>query len=239
LVEARRLLVQLDEAVRTVRRVGRGEVGRLTVGFVPSASNATLPACLRAFRQRYPDVEVYLREMAPDDLVRTVTAGSVDVGFLYLPFADEALEVAVVSREPLIAALPADHRLSARAQIRVAELAPEPFVLPAQHRMPGLLAQVIDTCRRAGFEPVAVQKDVWLMQTIVGLVAAGLGVALVPASVENLHRSGVVYRSLRGAASTVQLGAIWRREPTAPPPLASFLGVVGELTREGSPQARR
>jgi DNA-binding transcriptional LysR family regulator len=147
------------------------------------------------------------------------------VGFLYLPFEDPALCVEVVAREPLIAALPAEHPLAARSSVRVRDLASELFVLPAQHRMPGLLAQVLDACRRAGFAPAAVQKDVWLMQTVIGLVAAGLGVALVPASVEHLHRTGVAYRPLRDAVPSVELGAVWRRDG-ASPALERFLAVL-------------
>jgi DNA-binding transcriptional LysR family regulator len=210
--EARRLLVQVDQALRAVQRAGEGEVGRLTVGFVPSATTATLPGALRTFRERHPGVELYLREMAPNDLVAALHAGGVDVCFLYLPFAEEGLEVRAVSSEPLIAALPADHPLAAKRRLAVADLCGEDFVLPAQHRMPGLLAQVLDTCRAGGFTPTAVQKDIWLMQTILGLVAAGLGVALIPASVEHLHRTGVAFRPLRDAPATVQLGALWRTQ---------------------------
>lgn len=215
LVEARRLVVGVDQTLLGVQRIGRGEVGRLTLGFVPSASNTTLPAVLRAYRRSHPDVEIYLREMPPDDLVRAVHARGVDLGLLYLPFEDPALEVRVVTREPLIAALPDDHPL-ARRRLRVADLAQEPFILPAQHRMPGLLAQVNNACRAAGFAPRAVQKDIWLVQTILALVASGIGVALVPSSVEILHRTGVAYRPLRDADSTVELGAIWRRDEVAP-----------------------
>lgn len=226
LPEARRLLAGVDQTVRIVRGAGDGEVGHLTVGFVPSAANSGLPEHLRAFRRQRPGVELYLRELAPDDLVRALREGGVDVGFLYLPHGAEEIATHVVERERLVAALPADHRLAGRRRVRAAELADEPFVLPARHQMPGLLAQVEDACRAGGFTPRAVQKDVWLMQTIVGLVAAGMGVALVPASVENLRRTGVAYRPLSGAAATVELGAIWRRDERLPP-LASFLRVLG------------
>jgi DNA-binding transcriptional LysR family regulator len=223
--EAGRLLVQVDQALRAVQRAGTGETGRLTVGFVPSASVTTLPATLRAFRERHPGVELYLRDMAPDGLVAALRDGGVDVAFLYLPFAETGVEVRAVSNEALVAALPEGHPLAGRPQLKVADLRDEPFVLPAQHRMPGLHTQVLDACRRAGFSPTPVQKDVWLMQTILGLVAAGLGVALVPASVEHLHRTGVAFRSLRDAPATVQMGALWRTGD-ASPVLARFLEVV-------------
>jgi DNA-binding transcriptional LysR family regulator len=95
--------------------------------------------------------------------------------------------------------------------------------------MPGLYGQVTDACRQAGFVPKAVQKDVWLMQTIVGLVAGGTGVALVPACLRNLHRKGVVYRSVHGLSPTVELGMIWRRDDQG-----ATLNLFLQMAREGS-----
>lgn len=226
LAEARRLLTQLDASVRLVQRTGGGAVGRLTVGFVPSASNATLPPLLRRFREHLPDVDVQLHELAPDALVRGTHEGRLDVSFLYLPFEDPTLAQAVVSREPFVVALPEDHPLAGRERVAVADLAREPFILPARHGMPGLHAQVVELCRAAGFTPRAAQDDVWLVQTIVGLVAAGSGVALVPRSAEALGRRGVTYRPLAGARDQVALAAVWRRENTAPV-LQAFLRTAG------------
>ncbi len=227
LTEARRLLAQLDVAVRLVQRTGTGATGRLAVGFVPSASNATLPPLLRRFRETHPDVAVQLQELAPDALVRGTHEGRLDVSFLYLPFADPTLAQRVVSREAFVVALPEEHRLAHRRRVAVAELAGEPFILPARHGMPGLRAQVLALCHDAGFSPRALQDEVWLVQTIVGLVAAGSGVALVPESAEALGRRGVVYRPLRGATTRAELAAVWRREDRAPV-LHAFLAALGE-----------
>lgn len=213
LEEARRIFVQVDQTVRTVQHVGYGEVGHLTLGFVPSASNEVLPPILRAFGERFPGVELYLREMRPDRVVHQLHDKQVDVGFLYLPLEDASLHIECASREPLVLALAETHPLASEPQLDLRALADEPFVLPARYqRMPGLYGQVTETCRQAGFVPNAVQKDVWLMQTIVGLVAGGIGVALVPASLRNLHRKGVVYKSVYGLSPTVEMGLIWRRD---------------------------
>ena len=231
LAEARRLLVQVDQTTRMVRRAGNGEVGRLTLGFVPSASNSVLPPILSSFRERYPDVHLYLQEMSPDGLVDGLHEGRLDVSFLFLPFQDATLSVESVSREPLVVALPETHQLAAEEEVDLRDLAHQPFVLPARWRMPGLLWQVMTACRDAGFEPEAVQKEVWLMQTIVGLVAGGIGVALVPASLRNLPRSGVAYKTIRGLSPTVEIGAIWRRDDRNPV-VRSFLSVVREICRD-------
>jgi DNA-binding transcriptional LysR family regulator len=225
LEEARRIFVQVDQTVNVVRRVGHGEVGRLTLGFVPSASNEVLPPILRAFRDRFPEVELFLREMRPDRVVQRLHDKQVDVGFLYLPLEDASLHIECVSREPLVLALPEAHPLASKQRVELQAVAGEPFVLPARYQMPGLYGQVTEACRQAGFVPNAVQKDVWLMQTIVGLVAGGTGVALVPASLRNLHRRGVVYKSVHGLSPTVELGVIWRRDDRNAV-LDSFLRVV-------------
>jgi DNA-binding transcriptional LysR family regulator len=245
LEEARRILLQVEQTVAVVRRVGRGEVGRLTVGFVPSASNSVLPPILQRFRQRSPGVELFLRELRPDLVVAALQDQQIDAGLLFLPLAaaerggerrdadhgrrPEApgLRAEVVSREPLVIALPEGHRLAGQAEIDLADLAGEPFVLPKRYQgMPGLYGQVVDLCRRAGFTPEAVQKDVWLMQTIVGLVAGGTGVALVPESVRAaLGREGVVYKPVKGSAPTVELGLLWRAGDQGPV-LQAFLDVA-------------
>jgi DNA-binding transcriptional LysR family regulator len=229
--EGRRLLSGLDRTVDLVRRTGSGSVGRLAVGFVPSAANEALPPLLRRYGAGHPAVEVSLEEMTPDALVRALHENRLDVAFLYLPFDDPTLETAVVARESFVAALPSDHPLAPSEHVDVRKLADEPFVLPARHGMPGLHAQVLEICREAGFEPRPVQEDVWLVQTIIGLVAAGVGVALVPASAQALMRRGVVYRSLRGRSPhEVALAAVWRRDDRSPV-LEGFLDHVAGAAR--------
>jgi DNA-binding transcriptional LysR family regulator len=227
LEEARRIFVQVEQTERLVRRVGRGEVGRLTLGFVPSASNEVLPPVLRRFRERFPEVELFLREMRPDRIVQQLHSKQLDAGFLYLPLEDRALNIECVAREPLVLALPEDHRLASEERVELNAVAQEPFILPARHQMPGLHAQVTGACEQAGFAPEAVQKDVWLMQTIVGLVAGRIGVALVPASLRNLRRRGVVYKAVAGLSPTVETGMLWRRDDPGVV-LRSFLRVARE-----------
>ncbi len=233
LEEARRIFTLVEGTEGMVRRVGHGEAGRLTLGFVPSSSDELLPPILSNFGERYPDVDLLLREMRPDLIVQRLHEGQIDAGFLYLPLEDPSLEVECVSREPLVLALPAKHPLSSEERVDLSSLADEPFILPARYRrVPGLYGQVTTACRQAGFTPNAVQKDVWLMQTIVGLVAGGIGVALVPASVQNLRRRGVVYKTVRGLSPSVELGIVWRSDDRGAV-LRSFL----QVTRE-TPQNR-
>jgi DNA-binding transcriptional LysR family regulator len=243
--ETRRLLASLDRSVDLVRRVGAGAIGSIAVGFVPSASNSVLPGLLRRFWEAHPDVAVTLREMAPGDLVDGLHAGNLDISFLYLPFSDPLLDHLVIVREPFVAALPFDHPLAREPTVDVADLRDEPFVTPADHgMMPGLHAKVSAICHAAGFVPRAVQDDVWLVQTIVALVAAGVGVALVPSSSQAQARAGVVYRPLRpGSTHEAELAAVWRRTDQSPA-LGSFLaemrsGPNGSLTHRPSSSPRQ
>ena len=232
LVEARRIFIQLEQTARIVERVGSGEVGRLNLGFVPSASNEVLPPLLHHFRSNFPDVELFLEEMTPDEIVKRLQNTQIDVGFFYLPFEEPNLDFRAVSRESLIVALPESHPLADQPLIELRALASEPFILPMRYKMPGLYGQVLALCRQAGFTPRAVQKDVWLIQTIVGLVAGGIGVALVPSSICNFRRRGVVYRPVRDLASIVEMGVIWRRDDSSAV-LQAFLRLVQEICKMG------
>ena len=235
LVEARGLLVHAEQTASVVHRVGQGEVGRLSVGFVPSAANRILPPLLRTFGERFPSVELLLREVDPDRLLGSLGDGRVDVGFLYLPFEADSLDSRPVSREPFVAALPDTHPLADEPRVTLEALAEEPFVLTPRYQGAGLRDKIVAHCRRAGFEPRVVQ-EAWLMQTTVSLVAGGIGVTLVPASLQNLQRTGVVYKQIEGMSPEIELGVVWPRDdPSAV--LRAFLGVVEDVTRWGEDDA--
>lgn len=230
--EARRILAQMELTQGLVQRAGRGEVGQIIVGFTPSAANDVLPPILLEFGNRYPAVELSLHELMADQLVDRLTDKWIDVSFLYLPFEDKRFHCRIVAREPLVVALSDKHPLASERSVTMRSLADEPFVLPRRHRyMPGLYGRITELCRRADFTPHAVQKEVWQMQTIVGLVGSGIGVALVPASFRDLHRKGVVYKDVEDLRPTVEMGVVWRRDDTGPV-LDSFLEVVDEVSLE-------
>ena len=229
--EAPRLLAHAGQVASMVRRVGQGEVGRLSLGFVPSAANGILPPLLRAFGERYPNVQLSLREVDPDRLLSALRDGGIDVGLLYLPFEGEALESRPISREPFVVALPDTHALAGEPQVTLEALADEPFVLTPRYQGAGLRDKIVAHCRRAGFEPRVVQ-EAWLMQTTVSLVAGGVGVTMVPASLQNLRRTGVVYKRVEGLPPEVELGVAWRRGDTSPVSKA-FLDALDEIVCRG------
>lgn len=216
LPEARRLLADLDATLRQVRRVADGAVGRFAVGFVPSAANGCLPQVLAAYRAAHPDVELVLRELGPDPLLRGLHERSLDVALLFLPVPDPDLTTVAVATEDLLLALPVGHTAARDEEVAIADVATEPFILPEQHDVPGLYAEVRALFADAGVAPRIAVQGVWLMQTALGLVAAGIGLAIVPSSVAVLHRDGVVLRPLRGRKRVVTLAAVHRGEPRSP-----------------------
>jgi DNA-binding transcriptional LysR family regulator len=209
--EARRLLADAEQAVRIVRHAGDGTVGRLRVGFVPAAVNGVLPDILRRHRAAYPGVELSLYERAPDDLVRQLHEHRVEAAFLFAPYRHEALHSRCVSVQHLIAALPEGHALAQQPVIDVRALADSPMILPTKHETPGLFSRISALFDQLGVQPNVVQREVWMMQTIIGLVAAGLGAAIVPSSVAAQQREGVVYRRLLQEPGPVEMTVAWRR----------------------------
>ncbi|RCW40223.1 LysR family transcriptional regulator [Halopolyspora algeriensis] len=228
LEEARRILHDVEQAERMTREAGSGLVGRLALGFIPSASPLVLPPILRQFKAEYPDVSLHLQEMRPDEIVERLHDRRVDAGFFYLPFDDPSLRMRCVAEDSLVLALPATHPLANRSEVPLSAVADEPFILPARHgNMPGLYAIVTEECERAGFTPRAVQRDVWLMQTIIGLVAGGIGIAVVPASAQQLPRAGATFLPLTDVTAKAQTAMAWRHG-TESPVLRSFLDIAAQ-----------
>jgi len=227
LARARRALAEVEEARADARQAARGELGRLAVGFVGSAAYTVLPDLLRAYRTRFPRVEVTLRQMTTMEQVEALRDGRIGVGVLREPAnTNPAFALEVIHREPLVVAVPATHPLAGRDAVSARDLADESFVLFPRAAGPSLYDAIIALCDRAGFSPTVVQ-EAGEMQTIASLVGAGLGVALVPAAVERLRVPGVAYRAVREAEPTVALAVAWRRAEISPA-VRSFLSVVGE-----------
>ncbi|MGO4127053.1 LysR family transcriptional regulator [Inquilinus sp. YAF38] len=193
LVEARAILAQLDRALETVRRTGRGEQGRIAVGFTSSAAfHPFVSAAIRGFREAAPQVEMAMEESSTGELVAALRLGRLDAAFIRSPVGDAAgLVVEPLLDEPMVAVVPAGHALAAGLdQIPLAALAEQPFVLYRRPSGPGLYDSIIAACRAAGFSPRIVQEAPRLVSTL-SLVEAGLGVSIVPASMARLDAGGV------------------------------------------------
>jgi DNA-binding transcriptional LysR family regulator len=224
LVEAERVLAGVDAAVEAARRAGRGESGELRVAFAATVMFLALPAIIRDFRLHFPRVHLDLREMPTGPQLAALRDGDIDIGFVREPRPDPALEIVTVMREPLRIAVNRSHPLAARPTLAVRDLADEPFVLFPADLAPGLHAQVMALCRAAGFSPRVVEESRELY-TSVSLVEAGVGVSILPASVEKLGWRGVRYRAIPSPGAETRIAAAWRRDRERPV-IAAFMGVV-------------
>jgi len=210
--DARRVLGQLERSVQEVRGMARGEEGRLRVGFVSLADYGVLPDLLKTFKSARPGIALALREMLSPEQAAALAAGELDFGFLLPPVSGaEDLEHIVVQRERFVAALPARHRLAlAKGKLAVSALAGEPFVMVPRDIAPGLYDIVTGLAARAGISFNVAQEAIQ-MQTVVSLVSSGLGAAIVPGSIANLGRRGVVYRELADPHPKLDLWLAWPR----------------------------
>src|ERR1700760_3478300 len=216
LPRARAILAEVDDAVAEAAQVADGMLGRIAIGFTGSATYDLLPSLVRVLRADLPGIELDIHgEMLTPDQVTALTDGTLDLGLLRPPVRNTALEVQVLRREPLIAVLPEHHPLAVHDRVRLADLRDDPFITYPSHNRSVVYEAVIDACQRAGFVPASV-NEVSETSTMVSFVAAGLGVALVPASVQHLRITGATYLPLAGTTQEVELALATRAGETSP-----------------------
>ncbi|HSM92576.1 MAG TPA: LysR substrate-binding domain-containing protein [Anaeromyxobacteraceae bacterium] len=236
LEEARAILHRVAQAAVAAQRAARGERGALSIGMVASASYGLMPRVFRVFRERHPEVALSVAVMSTGAQVAALRAGQLQLGIARPPFGDETLEAEPLLEEPVVVALPAGHPLGRARTLRLRALAGEPFVLFPRDRRPGWYDFVQGLCRGAGFQP-RVGEEAQDLATAMALVAAGIGVTLVPTSVRELRRGGVDYRPLAAPAPRTRLAAL--RRPGPPPPAAArFIAVVREVLGRRGPGPR-
>jgi DNA-binding transcriptional LysR family regulator len=214
-----RALIALDQMARaTVEagQAGRGEAGSLSIGFVSSAVWGVLPVLLRRFRKDAPQADFELREQDPAEQLRDIRERHLDVGFLHAVLDEAELSFVVVARDKLVVALPEKHPAAAKSAVALRTLAAETIFIPKRHACTGFYELVIAACAHAGFSPARTQST-RLLQTSVGLVAGGVGIALVPESFrDHLKIRGVVYRPIQGETPVAELIAVWRADNHSP-----------------------
>lgn len=222
--EAQLVLAQVEQAARRAQQASRGEVGRLAIGFNSTVTQSVLPNFLNSFQTQFPQVRLNLYELDSQTQIQQLNDRIIDCGFLHSQIQDyRDLSFLPVFREPLIAAIPQNHFLLMHEEIPLSALSQESFILPPSHMGQGFYYQVLNLCQDNGFIPNVVQQARWL-QTALGLVAGGLGIALVPASMQNLQRVGVCYREVQPTFE-IETIAVWRSQ-NASPVLQEFLNVI-------------
>jgi DNA-binding transcriptional LysR family regulator len=224
--EARPLLAQAERATDAVRRAARGEQGELRVGFLSTVANYFMPPVVRAFRERHPGVTLHTEDVPIAALVAGLRDGTLDAGLTRPPLVDD-LETEVALREPVAAVLPEGHRLADRAELTLADLANEPWVLTQRASWPPWHRQYDEVFARAGYRPRVVQRGT-TPQGLLALVAAGVGVTRLTLSSRSLRDGGVVFVPLADDESHVVLA--WRPE-AAHPALPALREVVHAVAR--------
>jgi DNA-binding transcriptional LysR family regulator len=216
LVEARRVLSDAERATRTAQRAARGETGQIRIGFTGSAAfNPVVPALVHRFKRKYPTVELTLEEANTPNLLEGLLDERLDAVFLrYGPMQHEDVRMHRFADEPMKIVLPSGHPLASKKRLPLKSLANEPFVLVPGPTGATLHDEIVRACGEAGFVPQLAQPAPQLA-SVVSLVAAGLGVSIVPASIAQVRIKGVRYLDLMGSAIRARLALGWREGDTS------------------------
>jgi DNA-binding transcriptional LysR family regulator len=226
--EAEQILRHATEAAQVARRAARGEVGSLGIGFFGAASSPFLPPLVQLYRQKFPDVQLRLYEMTPDQQLAAFDDNQIDLGFSRKLPPDRHAEFAEenVYTDQLGVALCPIHRLARQRIVRLKELASEGFVQFHRKGARTFFDEVIAVCRRAGFSPTIVSEPDF-MPTVLTLVESGLCVSIVPSCVRSLKRP-VLIKPIVPRSARIPLSVTWRKSDQSPV-LMAFLEILREL----------
>ena len=222
--QALAIVARFDELIAKTERMGRGETGALSIAFVGSATFELLPAVLREFIRRRPDVVLSLLEMNAIEQKAALLERRINLGFVRPGIDDEVLVLEPLVEEAIVVAVPQGHPLSKAEHVPLLLLAGEPFVFFPCAPEPSFGTFLRSVCNDAGFEPRVVQVTSEL-QTALSLVAGGIGIALLPASIKMIERAGVVYVPLKKPVPTTVLNAVYRKDDSSPV-LIGFLEIM-------------
>src|SRR5215217_1445159 len=205
LERAKAILGAVEEAREVARGAEQGLQGRLEVGFISSASLSLLPPSIRLFRERFGGVELELKELTSAQQIDALYEGGIRVGLVRLPLRAPGICFEPVLEERLVVAVPSGHALEKLERVSLETIADLPLIFSTRQLIPGFHAQIVELFQRVGAFPKIAQHAVHL-QTIVGLVASGVGIAILPGSAERVSREGVIYRPLDAPDATSWIG---------------------------------
>lgn len=223
LADSKAVIAALDQACRNARLAQSGELGDLTIGFMMHAAYSSVPALTRQFIASHPRVQLHLRETLPSALLDGVRDGKFDAAVTFAPGPLRGIASMVIHHEPLCVAVSTHHPLAQAELVTAQMLADEPLIAAPEHVVPTLRQAIQHYFAQAGLEP-RIRLETQLQQTIVSLVAEGIGIALVPQSLQKLQMRGVRFCALADAP-VVQHVLAWR-EANANPALPLFLASV-------------
>jgi DNA-binding transcriptional LysR family regulator len=223
--EAVRTLGQAESAIDTAKRAARGEIGKLSIGFMGASTYPFLPELVRSYRAQYPGVKLTLQELTPGQQEIAFDKELIDVGFTRTPTGQRSkiFTWRCLYHDPMVAVLPSSIEMKTK-RLQVADLANERFILFHREGAPTLYDMITRMCNDAGFSP-KVENEPNMMQTVLSLVEAGEGVAIVPACVRNLRCDGVRFFRLQPDDVKIEVVVAWKKENSSVV-LRSFLDLV-------------
>jgi len=222
---ARQTIIQVDRTIKETQLAGEGKIGHLIIGFVDSTE--TVIDILKKYRERFPKIQLTLREMTTDQQIKALYEKQIHVGFIRSKQNNEILASEACSEECLKLVLHQDHPLVSLPNISINVLVDEPFILFPRHFGTNFYDLIISYFWEHGVSLNIVQEAIQ-MQTIVNLVATGMGISVVPSSVESYKKSGVVYKDIQENTPKINLYAGWRQDEKSVV-LENFLAVVREV----------
>lgn len=227
LQEAYQLMVQLETAVALTQRTGRGETGKLRIGFTSLVIYDLLPLILRRFREQFLEVEIELLELTTSQQEQALRDSLIHVGFAHPPLEDDTLSYECIHKETLVVAMSSTNSLAQTEYISVRSLLSQPLIMFPRYLAPGLYDRIMSLFQQTNFSPNITQEAIQ-MQTIIGLVSAGMGVAITPSSLQNLQRSGVIYRPILEEVPLIETAVIWQQDSLTPI-VENFLKCIQEF----------
>jgi DNA-binding transcriptional LysR family regulator len=223
--ETRQTLRQMDLAQRMVRRAADGKLGRLTIGFVETAPFNVLPAIVAGVRTHLPEIELVLQELVTMEQIDALEAGRIDVGLMRPMFKAGQFNSRLISSEPYVVAVHAGHALAGHDKVRLKDLGGEPLITTEARKRRYVEGRLRGPLARAGVDlPVA--YEIQQIHAIIGLVAGGLGIAIVPRSVRAISLAGVRFLDLAEPNPPTSELALATRKGDANPILKRFLDIV-------------
>ena len=227
LQESRDIIARADRATVIARRMGSIDARRLRVGIGYCSDQSDIAALLGAFNAQHRGIQVETRTLSVPAQLAALVDGQLDIAFVRPPVSDHSLMSEVVIREALVVALPPKHRFASRSRLPLSALGNELFILPPHDVVPVFHDAVLKACRAAGFIPHAPHEADHL-HMVLGLVAAGAGVALVPASASKIQHGQVTYRALHPGPERLETALAWRRDDKSPA-LAEFIATARRI----------
>ena len=211
LADSRQILSQVDDAAARAARLHHGETGELRIGFTSSAPFIkAVSDTLSTFRRRYPDVHIQTRETNTREQIVPLNEGALNLGLMRNTQLPDTLVWERVLREPLLALVPRDHPLASQPRVSLRELAREPFVFFDPHVGTGLYDDILGLMRRYDLTP-AITQEVGEAMTIIGLVAAGLGVSILPASFRRVQLLEMCWLPIEEQDAVSEMWLVWSK----------------------------